>query len=62
MTLEQPAPKALHDVLDAVWPLIPHARRIGMGAQIVLNIDKHGNYTGQKVNLSGGSDKPVKSE
>jgi len=61
MTIEErSAPKALHDVLDSVWPLIPHGRRLGMGAQIVLHFDKNGNYTGKKVNLSGGDDKNIK--
>lgn len=61
LTVEESAPKQVHDILDTVWPLVPHARRMGMGAQIVLHFDKHGNYTGQKVNLSGGNDKPAKT-
>ena len=52
MTTEA-APKAVHDVLDAIYPLIAHARRIGMGGQIVISIDKHGNLAEPKVNLSG---------
>lgn len=52
MTTEA-APKHMHDVLDAVYPLLAHARRIGMGGQIVLSIDKHGNLGEPKVNLSG---------
>ena len=47
------APKALHDLLDAVYPLMAHAHRIGMGGQIVLSIDRHGNASPPKVNLSG---------
>lgn len=52
MTTEA-APQSAHDVLDAIYPLLAHGRRIGMGGQIVLSFDKHGNLSPPKVNLSG---------
>ncbi len=61
MTIDQSAPKQLHDELDNVWPLVPRARLLGMSTQIVLTIDRNGNYIGKKVNHSGGDDKPGKT-
>ncbi len=51
MTLEA-APQEAHVLLDTYWPLIMHGRRIGMGAQLVVSVDKHGNLSKPKVNLS----------
>lgn len=61
MTIEESAPKQLHDALDVAWPLIAHATRIRMASQLVMFIDQHGNYTGKNVNLKGGDDKGAKT-
>jgi len=56
VTIDQSAPKQLHDELDKMWPLVPRARLLGMSSQLIFTIDRNGNYVGKKVNHSGGDD------
>jgi hypothetical protein len=47
------APAQMHELLDALGPVIALARRIGMGSTIILTVDKHGNVQPPKITSTG---------